>query len=62
LWTTTAAPTSTFKRAYDEAAEMFGKILTSLEAADNSIKMIEDELEKSGAPYTPGRFPKWNKK
>ena len=61
LWSTMSTPTSTFKRAYNEVSDSFSAILLELEKADNSLKIIEDKLEKAGAPYTPGRFPVWNK-
>ncbi|MBT8392435.1 MAG: glycosyl hydrolase [Ignavibacteria bacterium] len=61
LWSTTAAPTTTFIKSYDDAAGKFGEILNSLKLIDDDIKQVEDELEKSGAPYTPGRFPEWRR-
>ncbi|MGB5287907.1 MAG: glycosyl hydrolase [Ignavibacteriaceae bacterium] len=62
LWNTTAAPTNTFIKSYDAAASKFDEILNDLESIDNSVKMVESTLEKSGAPYTPGRIPEWRKK
>jgi photosystem II stability/assembly factor-like uncharacterized protein len=61
LWNTTAAPTNTFIKSYDAAASKFDEILVSLKSIDAEVKQIENELEESGAPYTPGRFPEWNK-
>ncbi|MBE0539483.1 MAG: glycosyl hydrolase [Ignavibacterium sp.] len=61
LWNTTAAPTNTFITSYEMAASKFDEILNYLRSIDNSIKQVEAELEKSGAPYTPGRFPEWKK-
>ncbi len=61
LWTTTSAPTNTLKKSYDDAADKFDEILELLKSIDDSIKGIEVELEKTGAPYTPGRFPTWRK-
>ena len=61
LWYTTAAPTTTFIKSYDDAAGKFDDILVTLKLVDDEIKLVEDELEKSGAPYTPGRFPEWRK-
>ena len=61
LWSTTAAPTNTFIKSYDDAAEKFDEILLSLKSINDDIKRVEDTLEKSGAPYTPGRFPEWRK-
>ena len=61
LWVTTAAPTTTFAKSYDVAAGKFDEILTNLKSIDDEVKGIESILEKSGAPYTPGRFPDWKK-
>ena len=61
MWSTTAAPTNTFIKSYDVAASKFDEILSDLKSIETSIKQIESELEKSGAPYTPGRFPEWKK-
>ncbi|HYM93581.1 MAG TPA: hypothetical protein VET23_05530, partial [Chitinophagaceae bacterium] len=61
LWTTTAAPTTTFKQSYQVAADQFGALLDELKTIDNNVKNIESKLEKYGAPSTPGRFPKWKK-
>jgi photosystem II stability/assembly factor-like uncharacterized protein len=61
LWSTTAAPTNTFIKSYDAAAAKFDAILNNLKSIENSIKQIESDLEKSGAPFTPGRFPEWRK-
>ncbi|MFI5237109.1 MAG: WD40/YVTN/BNR-like repeat-containing protein, partial [Ignavibacteriales bacterium] len=61
LWSTSAAPTTTFINSYDAAAGKVDEILISLKSIDDSIKQVETDLEKSGAPYTPGRFPEWRK-
>jgi hypothetical protein len=61
LWTTTAAPTTTFIKSYDDAASKFDDVLAYLRSIDNEIKQIEQILEEQGAPYTPGRFPEWRK-
>jgi hypothetical protein len=61
LWSTTAAPTNTFIKSYDVAATKVDEILNYLKSIDYNIKQVETELEKSGAPYTPGRFPEWKK-
>jgi photosystem II stability/assembly factor-like uncharacterized protein len=61
LWSTTAAPTNTFIKSYEIAAAKCDEILSDLNSIDISIQQIETELEKSGAPYTPGRFPEWRK-
>jgi photosystem II stability/assembly factor-like uncharacterized protein len=61
LWSTTAAPTNTFIKSYDVAAAKVDEILNDLKLIDYDIKQVESDLEKSGAPYTPGRFPEWRK-
>jgi len=61
LWNTSAAPTNTFLKSYEDAAGKFGAILLSLKSIDEEIKTVETVLEKNSAPYTPGRFPEWNK-
>jgi hypothetical protein len=61
LWSTTAAPTTTFKESYDAAANKFDEMLISLKSIYGEIKQVESDLEKYGAPYTPGRFPEWHK-
>lgn len=59
LWTTTAAPTGTYERAYEEAREAFAAVLDDLGEVDAWVHRLETQLEESGAPYTPGRFPAW---
>jgi hypothetical protein len=61
LWSTTAAPTTTFIKSYDAAAEKFDELKSSLQNIDVSIKQVEDTLERFNAPYTPGRLPDWKK-
>jgi hypothetical protein len=57
LWSTTAAPTGTFERAFSEARAKVDEVLDSLAKIDDQVKTLENELEKAGAPYTPGRMP-----
>jgi len=61
LWTTTSAPTITAEQSYDVAAKQFTAALAELKSIDGKIKEVEAVLEKNKAPYTPGRFPEWNK-
>lgn len=58
LWSTSAAPTGTYQRAYNEASEKVDEVLTELERINVAVVALENELEKSGAPYTPGRMPR----
>ncbi len=61
LWTTTSAPTTTYEQSYDAAASQFDGLLSQLKSIDGEVKALESDLEKYGAPYTPGRFPEWRK-
>jgi photosystem II stability/assembly factor-like uncharacterized protein len=61
LWTTTSAPTTTFVKSYNVAADQFGGLLNTLKSIDEEVRDVESKLEKYGAPYTPGRFPEWKK-
>jgi F420-0:gamma-glutamyl ligase-like protein len=59
LWSTTAAPTQTQISGYEIAAKAFTPIYMELKATGEEVKKLEDLLEKSGAPATPGRLPEW---
>jgi hypothetical protein len=59
LWTTTSGATGTYERAYEEAKAGLGEALDALRDLDAKARTLEDELEKAGAPYTPGRIPEW---
>jgi photosystem II stability/assembly factor-like uncharacterized protein len=61
LWSTTAAPTTTFTKSYDDASNKFNDVLVFLKTIDDEIKQVELILEQHGAPFTPGRFPDWRK-
>ncbi|HUM46040.1 MAG TPA: hypothetical protein PLD84_03860, partial [Chitinophagales bacterium] len=61
LWTATSAPTQTAIQSYEVASKQFVELLPELKSIDEEIKKIETTLEKSGAPYTPGRLPEWKK-
>ena len=57
--TTTVAPTNTAINSYAVSAQQFAPILAEVKAVGEEVKRIENLLEKSGAPYTPGRVPDW---
>jgi photosystem II stability/assembly factor-like uncharacterized protein len=61
LWSTTSAPTETFKSSYNVAAESFESILNSIKQVKLDVDNVESILEKYKAPYTPGRLPSWSK-
>jgi hypothetical protein len=62
LWTATSAPTQTAVNSFDIASKEFAQVLPELKSIDEEIKKAETTLEKSGAPYTPGRLPEWRDK
>ncbi len=59
LWNTTSGPTGTYERAYQEAHDTFGAVLAELRDLHERTQKLEDQLERQGAPYTPGRMPVW---
>lgn len=62
-WRSTSAPTQTQRDAYGIVADEFSMVLEELEIlVKEDVVRIEKKLEKIGAPYTPGRLPKWKKK
>jgi photosystem II stability/assembly factor-like uncharacterized protein len=59
-WTSTSGPTGTHKRSYQIASEMFAPVLEQLRAiVEVDMKALSDRLEAVGAPWTPGRVPRW---
>jgi len=60
-WTSsTSAPTTTGREQYDLAAQAFGPVLAELTAAiEGDLARLEADLETAGAPWTPGRVPRW---
>ena len=61
LWNTTGAPTQTFIASYQVAADAFESILKELGTLKAGVEQVETTLERSKAPYTPGRLPEWKK-
>jgi hypothetical protein len=54
------APTATSEDAYRFAADAFQKELERLrQLVSVDLKKIDDAMEASGAPWTPGRLPVW---
>jgi photosystem II stability/assembly factor-like uncharacterized protein len=59
-WTSTSAPTGTQQESYRVAAEQFSELLPELQRLiEGDLVALEEELERLGAPYTPGRMPRW---
>ena len=59
-WGTMLAPTRTQEDAYRYAGQEFAPVLASLrQLVEVDLKRLEDQLESAGAPWTPGRVPRW---
>jgi hypothetical protein len=59
-WGVMSAPTRTQEDAYAVAAQEFAPFLESLrQLIEVDLKHLEDALESAGAPWTPGRVPRW---
>ena len=62
LWQSSAAPTQTQINNLKVASEEFEPLLARVKALlEVDLKNLEYEMERYGAPWTPGRVPGWNK-
>jgi hypothetical protein len=60
-WTTTSAPTKTHTSEYERAAEAFSLWLPAFTTlVEGDLERLEDDAETAGAPWTPGRVPRWS--
>ena len=60
-WASTSAPTQTNRDAYRYAAEAFAPLLADLRRLiETDLEKLEREIEAVGAPWTPGRVPRWS--
>ncbi len=56
----TSGPTQTQRDDYQYAAEAFAAWLPKLRTlVQEDLEALVEKLEKIDAPWTPGRFPKW---
>jgi len=59
-WNTTQAPTKTQRDAYEYAGTEFTRVLNALRTLiETDLVGLEEKLEAAGAPWTPGRLPRW---
>ncbi len=59
-WNATSAPTSTHRENLRIAGEEFAALLPELRRALTvELVRLEEELERAGGPWTPGRVPRW---
>ena len=61
-WNTQGPPTKTMMKNYKIAREEFIDLLAQFKVlVNNKISPLEQQMEKAGAPYTPGRIPEYEK-
>ncbi|HEY0591320.1 MAG TPA: glycosyl hydrolase [Thermoanaerobaculia bacterium] len=59
-WQTTGGPTATHRKGYEIAAQLFAPILADLTTlVETDLAARERDAEAAGAPWTPGRVPRW---
>ena len=62
LWQSSAAPTQTQINNLKVASEEFEPLLARTKTLiEVDLKNLEADMERYGAPWTPGRVPGWNK-
>lgn len=62
MWASTSNPTKSMKENYTIVLEMLSPIYQRIKTIMKSdIVNLESEIEKYGAPITPGRLPEWIK-
>ena len=60
MWSSTSAPTESFRQNYRIAAEEFKPVLEKLKRLiETDLKNLENEMNKLNSPWTPGRVPDW---
>jgi hypothetical protein len=60
LWNTTSGPNGNARTGLSAGfVQKFGAVHAEVKAIDAELKALEQQLEKAGAPYTPGRLPDW---
>ncbi len=61
-WTSTSAPTQTHRESYRIAGDQFEPVLDDLRTLiEQDVRALEDDLDRAGAPWTPGRLPYWKR-
>jgi len=59
-WVTTSAPTETHRQQYAIASDLFAPVLERFRTlVEVDLRALQDRLEAAGAPWTPGRVPRW---
>jgi hypothetical protein len=59
-WSSTSAPSATSRRQYELASAELGELVARLRAlVERDLPALEAQLDRVGAPWTPGRVPAW---
>jgi len=59
-WASTSEATQTVRDAYAIAADAFAQVLPDIQTfVETDLAAFERRLEEAGAPWTPGRVPRW---
>jgi photosystem II stability/assembly factor-like uncharacterized protein len=59
-WVATAAPTGTQREQLEIAGRLFAPTLAALRAlVETDLPAVEARADAAGAPWTPGRLPRW---
>ena len=58
----TSAPTATQKRAFEVASGSLARVIAQLRGVLDAVRELGEQAETAGAPWTPGRMPKWDRK
>jgi photosystem II stability/assembly factor-like uncharacterized protein len=62
-WTSTSHPTETQREAYRIAGAAFEPVLEDLRRLlEDDLPALEAKLDDAGAPWTPGRVPRWRRR
>ncbi len=59
LWNSTSGIPGDYMQSYAIAEKQFSPVYSEIKSISEELKKIEAAMEKSGAPYTPGRLPDW---
>jgi hypothetical protein len=60
-WNSTSAPTRTNRDAYRYTSQQFEPVLNDLRRLiETDLRDLEAAMEAAGAPWTPGRVPRWS--
>ena len=59
-WTTTGDATGTHRKLYEIASEEFSDLLPKFQTlVEKDLAGLEERADRAGAPWTPGRVPRW---